>query len=160
MADCGIWIRDNWSSVVGAVGIIGSLLFTAANLREDSRNRLVTNLLAIEERHRDLWAEAEQAGLQRIFSDKVDVLSEPLSTKEYVYLRRVILRFETGWRIEKILNRGEMKLLARDAGEFLSRPLVHAVWEKTKEFRNRRFVRFVKQAMERRKIRSTGVFVD
>jgi hypothetical protein len=38
--------------------------------------------------------------------------------------------------------------LALDAGEFFSLPLPRAVWEKTKKFRNPRFVRFVERAMK------------
>jgi hypothetical protein len=133
------------------LGIIGSLWFTAANFREDSKNRLVSNLLAIDERHRALWSEAQQRqDLKRILSQEVDVLAKPLSPEEDVFLRRVILHFETGWRLERILDRGEMKLLARDAGDFFSLPLPHAVWEKTKKFRNPKFVRFVERAMRTR----------
>ena len=148
MADISSWVQNNWPSVIGALGIIGSLWFTAANFREDSKNRLVSNLLAIDERHRALWSEAQQRqDLKRILSQGVDVLAEPLSPEEDVFLRRVILHFETGWRLERILDRGEMKLLARDAGGFFSLPLPHAVWEKTKEFRNPKFVKFVERAV-------------
>ena len=62
-------------------------------------------------------------------------------------MRRMVLFFANGWQLEKALKRGELKLLARDAGEFFSLPLPHAVWEKTKQFRNPKFVRFVEQAL-------------
>ena len=150
MAHILSWLNSNWSSVVGGVGIIGSLLFTAAYFRQDSKNRVVSNLLAVEERHRALWSEAQQRqDLQRIFSCKADVLAKPLSTEEDVFLKRIILHFETGWRLAKIMNWGEMKLLARDAGSFFSLPLPCAAWEKAKEFRNPQFVRFVERAMKR-----------
>jgi hypothetical protein len=142
------WVNSNWSSVVGAVGIIGSLLFTAGYFQDDSKNRLVSNLLAIEERHRALWSEAQKRqDLKRIFSDRADVLAEPVSTEEDLFLRRVILHFETGWRLEKVLNRGELNLLAKDTAEFFRLPLPRAVWEKKKQFRNPRFVRFVERAL-------------
>jgi hypothetical protein len=134
--------------VIGALGIIGGLWFTAANFREDSKNRLVTNLLAIDERHRVLWSEAlQRQDLKRILSPTVDFEAEPLTPEEDVFLRRIILHFETGWRLEMILERGEMKLLAKDAGSFFKLPLPHVVWDKTKEFRNPRFVRFVERAL-------------
>ena len=142
------WVQGNWSSVIGAVGIIGSLLFTAGYFRDDSRNRLVTNLLAIEQRHRSLWSEAQQRkDLKRIFSRETVVLEQSISTEEDFFIRRVILHFETGWRLERIMDRGELNLLSQDAGELLSLPLPRAVWEKTKKFRNQRFVRFVEQAL-------------
>ena len=142
------WVQNNWSSFVGAVGIIGSLLFTAAYFREDSKNRQVTNLLAIEDRHRAFWSEAQQRkDLKRIFSHEAVALEQPLSKEEDLFMRRMVLFFANGWQLEKALKRGELKLLARDAGEFFSLPLPHAVWEKTKQFRNPKFVRFVERAL-------------
>ena len=137
------WFESNWSNVIGAAGIIGSLLFTAASFREDSKNRLITNLLALDERHRALWGEVKQRQeLKRILSQNVDMLAQPLTPEEDVSMWQIIQQFETGWRVENILNRGELKSLARDVAEFFSLPLPQAVWEKEKQFRNPRFVRF------------------
>lgn len=142
------WVQGNWSSVVGAVGIIGSLLFTAASFRADGRNRQVTNLLAISEWHRNLWSEAHQRkDLKRVFQKEIGSAGQSMSVAEIEFLDSAILHFETGWRLEKIMKRGELTLLARDAGEFFSLPLPRDVWERTKAFRNRRFVRFVERAL-------------
>ena len=143
------WVNSNWSSVVGAVGIIGSLLFTAASFRADAKNRLITNLLALDERHRTLLSEVKQRPeLKRILSENVDLAAQPLTPEEDVSMWQIAQQFETGWRVEKILNRGELKSLARDAANFFRLPLPRAVWEKTKEFRNPRFVRFVERALK------------
>ena len=79
---------------------------------------------------------------------KADLVAQPMSVAEAEFLDSAILHFETGWRIERLLNRGELKLLARDAGDFFSLPLPHAVWENTKRFRNRKFVRFIETALK------------
>ena len=111
----------------------------------------MANLLALDERHQNLWGEAQgRPDLKRILSKEVHVLTEPVTIEENEFLQRVILYFETGWRLEKIMDRGELKILALDAGEFFSLPLPRAVWEKTKQFRNPRFVRFVEKAMKGR----------
>jgi len=131
------------------VGIIGSLLFTAASFRADAKNRLITNLLALDERHRTLLSEVKQRPeLKRILSENVDLAAQPLTPEEDVSMWQIAQQFETGWRVEKILNRGELKSLARDAANFFRLPLPRAVWEKTKEFRNPRFVRFVERALK------------
>jgi hypothetical protein len=109
----------------------------------------MSNILALVERHRVLWSEAHQRqDLKRIFSKDADVLAEPATTAEAEFLDLVIIHFETGWRLEKNMGRGELKALSWDAGEFFSLPLPHAVWEKTKKIRNPRFVRFVERAMK------------
>ena len=151
MAGFSSWVQENWSSAVGAVGIIGSLLFTAASFGADAKSKLISNLLALDERHRALWSEVKQRPeLRRLSSENVDLVAQPLTAEEDVSMWQIIQQFETGWRLEKILNRGELKFLARDAAEFFSLPLPRAVWEETKRFRNPRFVCFVERAIERR----------
>jgi hypothetical protein len=151
MAGFFSWLQGNWSSIIGAAGIIGSLLFTAASFRADAKNRLITNLIALDERHRALWGEVKQRSeLKRILAENVDLLTQPLTPEEDVSMWQIVQQFETGWRVEKALNRGELKYLARDAANFFKLPLPHAVWEKTKQFRNPQFVRFVERAMRGR----------
>ena len=150
MADFPSWFQSNWSNVIGAAGIMGSLMFASASFRADAKNRQITNLLALDERHRALWGEVKQRPeLKRILSENVDLLAGPLTAEEDVSMWQIIQQFETGWRVEKIMNRGELESLARDAGEFFTLPLPRAVWEKEKQFRNQQFVRFVDRAIER-----------
>jgi len=143
------WIESNWSSVVGAAGIIGSLWFTAASFREDSKAKQMANILALVERQRVLWSDANQRqDLQRIFLDNANLYSQPITVAESEFLDLIVLHFETGWRIEQSMDKRNMKGLALDAGEFFSLPLPHGVWEKTKKFRNPHFVQFVEAAIE------------
>jgi hypothetical protein len=149
MADFLSWFQTNWSNVFGVTGIIGSLLFTSASFQADSKNRAITNLLALDERHRALWSEVKQRlELRRILAESVDLSAQPLTPEEDVSMWQIIQQFETGWRVEKILDRGELVILARDVGEFFSLPLPHAVWEKEKPFHNPKFVRFVEKAIK------------
>ena len=70
-----------------------------------------------------------------------------MTVAEEEFLNLAFAHFQTSWRIAKaggIITLGE---LAIDAHDFLDLPLPRAVWEKTKRFRNPRFVRFVEQAM-------------
>lgn len=108
----------------------------------------MANLLALDERHRALWSEVQRKpNLQRILAEEADLAEQPLSVEEQVCLRRIILQFETGWRLEKIMNRGELKALALDAADFFSLPLPRAIWERTKQYHNPKFVRFVERAL-------------
>jgi hypothetical protein len=151
MADFSSWLQDNWPNAIAAAGIIGGLLFTSASFRADAKNRLIKNLLALDERHRALWSEVKQRPeLKRILSKNVDLLASPLTAEEDVSMWQIIQQFETGWRVEKILKRGELNLLARDVAEFFSLPIPRAVWERDKRCRSPRFVRFVEQALRKR----------
>jgi hypothetical protein len=44
MGDMGQWISENWFNLFSAVGIIGSLWFTAVSLRSDTKTRRIANL--------------------------------------------------------------------------------------------------------------------
>lgn len=101
MAQFISWFNSNWSSVIGAVGIIGSLWFTAASFRADAKQKEITNLLALDERHRTLWSEVKQRPeLKRILSENVDLVVQPLTPEEDVSMWQIAQQFETGWRVE------------------------------------------------------------
>jgi hypothetical protein len=142
------WAQTNWSSAVGAVGILGSLWFTAAYFRQDSRTRHLSNILALSERHRVLWSEGHQRPeLSRIFCANVDLRTTPVSVAEEEFLNLVFVHFEVGWRLARSIDANEVKTQRADVRGFFSLPLPHAVWEKTKGTRNPRFVRFIERAL-------------
>jgi hypothetical protein len=150
MAEFSSWFQNNWPNLIGAAGIIGSLWASTITIREDCKWRQISNLIALDERQRAVLGEIRQRPeLKRILSENADLLSQPLTPEEEVSMWQIVQQLETGWRVEKVLNRGELKFLARDVGSFLSLPLPRAVWERLKEFRNPNFVRFVTRAIER-----------
>jgi len=142
------WAGENWFNLIQTVGIMGSLWLATAAANRDAKAREVENLLTLSEHHRELWETVpRRKDLERIFQSDVDAKLNPATVAEMEFLNLVIVHFQTGWRIAKsggITTLGEMKA---DVRGFFSLPLPHAAWEKTKEFRNPRFVRFVERAM-------------
>jgi len=57
MGEFAAFLEANWFNVVQSVGIVASLLFTAITLRQESKSKMMTALLALEEQHRELWSE-------------------------------------------------------------------------------------------------------
>jgi hypothetical protein len=142
------WVQTNWSSAIGAAGIIGGLYFTAASFSHDAKAKEVANILTLGEQHRELWNEAHQReDLKRIFLTRVD--ARPVSVAEEEFLNIVFVHFETGWQMARAGTVLTCSVLARDIRAFFSLPLPRLVWEKTKSARNPRFVRFVERAMKR-----------
>jgi hypothetical protein len=130
------WVDSNFT-VIQTVGIIGSILLGIAAANRESKEKAASNLLVIEAQH-----------LARIFRLDAD-LSQPISIAEEEFLRLVISHFQTIWLIARNGGLLTLKELALDAQDFFALPLPRAVWEKTKAFRNPKFVRFVERAMER-----------
>jgi hypothetical protein len=147
----------HWLTTITAAGVVGSLLFTgintlftAAYFHADAKHRHVSNLIALDERHRAFWSEVKQRPeLQRILSKTVDLEARPLTLEEDVSMWQIIQQFESGWEVFSIMNRRKLECLARDAAAIFSLPLPRFVWEKEKQYHQPEFVRFVLRALDR-----------
>jgi hypothetical protein len=136
------WLSGNWSSVLQTLGMFIGFWFTAKTLQ-------LGNLLTMSEQRAALWQRAqEEPQLRRIWLHDIDV-SEPPTLAEREFLITAIILFQNGWRVAKTFDQEELRTLALDLGDIFSLPLPRAVWEKTKKFRNQRFVRFVERAMDK-----------
>lgn len=150
------WMDGNWFNLIQTVGIMGSLCLTAAasNQQAKASNREakakeVENLLTIAAQHQELWRGATQRkDLERVFRSDVDALARPATVAEAEFLNSVIVHFQTGWWIAKGGGITTLDEIKEDARSFFTLPLPHAVWEKTKQTRNKEFVRFVERAIE------------
>jgi len=151
MGGISSWVEVNWFNLFQSLGIIGSLLITAAASNREARAREIENLLVIAEHHRELWTSAyQQPQLERIFKTNADVTAKPVQVAEEEFLNLVIVQYQITWCIAKAGGIVTLNELAADARGFFSLPLPHVVWNKTKRFRNQRFVRFVDGALKRR----------
>jgi hypothetical protein len=142
------WVDGNWFNVIQTFGIIGSLWLAGAAANRDARAKEIENLLSLSEHHRELWkAVPQRKDLQRVFQADANVLLTPATVAETEFLNLVIVHFQTGWWIAKAGGITTLKELKADARSFFNLPLPCAVWEKTKAFRNQRFVSFVEGAL-------------
>jgi hypothetical protein len=148
MAGFFSWIDGNFN-VIQTFGILGSLWLAVAVGRREAKAKESENLLTIAEQHEQLWSRAyARKDLERIFLADAD-LSQPISIAEAEFLRLVVSHFQTIWLIARAGGLLTLHELALDAGEFFALPLPRAVWEKTKQTRNPKFVRFVDRALDR-----------
>jgi hypothetical protein len=142
------WVDGNWFNVVQTVGIIGSLWLTMAAARQEAKAKEVENLLTIAGHHRELWGDVhKKRELDRIFQTTGDVLASALTVAEEEFINLAIVHFQTGWRIAVAGGLTTLKELGADVRGFFSLPLPRAVWEKTKNSRNQKFVRFVARSL-------------
>jgi len=150
MSGVSSWVEGNWFNAVQTAGVIGSLLLTAAAARREAKAREIENLLTISNHHRELWGGVHQrVELKRIFREDAQALTASVTMDEEEFLNLVMAHFQTSWRIAKVGGIITVKELAADVRGFFSLPLPRAVWEKTKGYRNRKFVRFVERALSK-----------
>jgi len=151
MADIASWFKAEWFSLIQTAGVVGGLVFTGVTISRDAKAKEAANLLAFAERHRLFWSEPlERPELRRIFSDRADLSENPITQAEEVFLNLAFVQYEAGWRIAKSVDQNDLKPLKADVRKFFTLPLQRVVWNKTKDFRNPKFVRFVGRTLDER----------
>ena len=138
----------DWPKVIESIGIIGSLWLGIRTASKDSEDRQITNLQAMAARSDALWEKIRQdPKLKRILAYDVN-LAQPPTVEEEECLIQIFKLFQDGWRVASATDKYEVAGLGRDIADFLKRPLACAFWENEKAYKNPRFVRFVKRAIE------------
>jgi hypothetical protein len=144
----GEWFAHNAFDIMGSIGIIGGLWFTAFSLRSDTTTRRTANLIDITASHRDIWklyfASPE---LARVFDRKADISKMPITQKENVFVNMLIAHIGTSFYLMKHAHVIKPEGLQRDIKEFMALPIPKAVWEQTKAFQNDDFVAFVESCL-------------
>lgn len=148
MAGTCSWLDGNWFNLIQTVGIMGTLLLASGAAYRDAKAKEVENLLTLTELHRELWeGVSRKTELERIFRPDADTDTKPPTVIEEEFLNLVFIHFQTGWTVARsgaLITLAEMKA---DVRGFFTLPLPKAVWEKTKQFRNPKFVWFVERAL-------------
>lgn len=90
------WLAVHWPEVLQSAGIIGGLIFTAVNLRLDTKARRISNLLKITERHRELWSKVyERPELARVLDPAVNLEDAPISDQEELFVSLLVLHLSS-----------------------------------------------------------------
>jgi len=147
-----LWFRDNWFPVIQTLGIVGSLVFTALSIRQATNARKASDLLTLTEQHRHLWNEVySRPGLTRIYEEKIDLLANPVTVAETLFLNEVIVHFHTGWQLSCHGSLLTLQAMKADARTFFKLPLPHAVWRQTTGTRDPKFVHFIDACLRENK---------
>ncbi len=143
------WITRNWFDILSAVGIIGSLLFTAVSLRSETKTRRIANLLTITVNHRELWKDfSNRPGLSRVLEAAPALKKRGVTREEEIFVNMVILHLSSVYHATKDELVIKLEGLRRDVWWFFSLPIPQAIWEKTKILQNDKFVEFVEKCRE------------
>lgn len=142
------WFETNWFNLFQTTGIILGLLFTGLSLRRDVKGRHLSNLLALKEEHRELWSIIhEKPALARVLRREVDLLAEPMTDQEEIFLRQVIVHFAVSWELAREGTPFDFSGFRRDAGDVFSLPLPKSAWDRAKAAQNPKFVNFIEKAI-------------
>ena len=142
--EIGDWVAANLFNLLSAVGVIGSLWFTAISLRSETKTRRVANLLTITASHREIWSEfLKNEKLARVRDANADTLKQPVTEAERVFVTFVILHMSSVYHAMSDQLVVKVEGFRRDIAQFFSLPVPRDVWEKSKVLQNDDFVAFV-----------------
>jgi hypothetical protein len=142
----GEWIARNWFTVLSAIGIIGSLLFTAASFRSNTKTQRIANLLTITEGHREIWVFfSNHPELNRVLNPSVNLEKYPVGRNEELFVIFVLLHLSSVFNAMKDDLLIKLEGLRRDVTSFITLPIPSAIWEKIRPLQNDDFVAFVEQ---------------
>lgn len=143
----GEWALEHWLELLNAVGVVGSLLFTAFALREETKTRRVTNLLTLTQNHREVWSILHRnPALARVLDSRVDLLKQPATREEEFLVNFLIQHLNVAYHAMRDRLYVRPEGMDRDVAEFFSLPIPRAVWKKLKPLQDEDFVRFVEAA--------------
>ena len=148
------WIAENWFNILSAAGIIGSLLFTAVSLRSETKTRRISNLLALTQNHREMWAELfEHPDLGRVLDPAADLSTRPITTEEHFFITMAIQHLNSAYQAMKsdlVMNTVGVR---QDVRTFFSLPVPLGVWKELRALQSPDFVEFVEQCLIKRELK-------
>jgi len=144
----GEWISANWFTGLSAIGIVGSLVFTAVSLRSETKTRRIANLLTLTQNHRELWSELfRNPNLTRVLDPTPDLSNHRITRDEKIYLNMVIQHLGSAYEAMKSGLVIKPEGVSQDVRGFFSLPIPLAIWEKVKLLQNDDFVEFVERCL-------------
>ena len=140
------WIENHGFDLVGVIGIIASLGFTAFSFKKDESSRRIGNLLALTSAHRDIWSQLfSRPELARILETEADLVRKPVTNEEALFVTFLLMHLNSTWQAMEEGVFRTRQAVARDIRWFFARPIPKSVWEKSKAFQDPAFVRFVEE---------------
>ena len=138
------WLSEHWFDVIQTVGVVGGLLLTAYTINKDAKAHQMRNLIAINARHDRIWSMFyHRPELSRVLQPKIDLVREPISDHEWLFVRMLFTHLDTVRRTSKAGMFVTIEGMKKDVKTFMELPIPRAVWEKLKPFQDADFVAFI-----------------
>ena len=138
------WLANNSFNLLSAVGVIGSLLFTAISLRSATQTQRIANLLSITANHREVWKVfLNHRELVRVRDASADMAEQPITQAERVFVNMVIQHINSVYYAMSDQLVVKVEGLRRDVAQFFSLPIPREVWERIQVLQNDDFVAVV-----------------
>jgi len=138
------WLSMHGKDTLESTGVVCGLIFTAASLRADVRERRITNLMEVVRGHRDLWLQLiDKPELSRILKRDIDLQKTPISVVEERFVHLLVIHLSVSFVARKSGLLPSLSQLEDDVRNFFSLPIPRHVWKWSRRFQEKDFVDFV-----------------
>lgn len=139
-----LWIEQNGLDIIQTIAIFTALVISAIEFRKAQRLRSVSIEYEIVKSHRNLFIHLiSDPQLMRVIDEKVDLVKEPVTPKEKIYVSLLILHIYSVFQANKA---GLLTTTTTDRAsiaDFFQWPIPRAVWSMNKDMYREEFVAFV-----------------
>jgi hypothetical protein len=143
------WVLEHGFDVIGALGIIGGLVFTAISFRSEAKTRRVANLLTLTQNHHELWKVFfKDFDVARVLDPNADVAKQPITIGESAYINVMIQHLSSVHRAMQTDLTIKPEGVKNDVRDFFALPLPKAFWSMARPFQNQDFAEFVEQCLK------------
>lgn len=148
------WAAQNWFTLLQTLGILSGFTFTCVTLRRDEKSRRFANLMQLTAHHRNIWEHAfDRPKLRRVLSPNPDIVNQPVTEDETLFVRLLILHLNTAYHAIKSGLMAEPEGLGADIRSFFVHPLARHIWDENRGLQDRAFVDFVESRFEKQKVK-------
>jgi len=143
------------------IGILGGLITSSVALflnfystLRSVKTQKISNFQEITKSHREIWKlTIDKPELyERIFSNDVDLVQQPVTYTERLFLGLVFLHMSSAYSFAKHSNILEIEKMELDFSEILTFPIPRKVWSENKKYFNKDFVSFFENSGEEKNI--------
>ncbi len=146
------FIAEHWIDVLQSIGIVAGLFTTAYTLHEEAEARRVANLFTVTKNHREIWSLViDKPALGRVLDSDVDLIRQPVTELERLFVRFLILHLATSFEARKRRMFFVEEGLPIDIAEFFNLPIPAAIWDKLRRYQQLDFVEYVEDIAKRRR---------
>ena len=138
------WMGSHWFELLQTLSIVFGILTAVHSIREDTKERRIGNLFTLTNAHRAIWWKLyEQDELTRILKSHVNLVREPVTTHEELFVHSLILHLRAAFKARALGMQFDDDAVSADVRETLALPIPAYVWEKSKRYQDMDFVSFV-----------------
>jgi hypothetical protein len=139
-------LRD-WLDVAQLFAVLLGFIFTTISIRQNTKERRLSNLLTITSHHRDLWQHfSDRPQLYRVLKPDASLEKKPPSVAEREFVNLIILHLRSAFQVYKGDASFSPDGLRQDVAEFFSLPIPKEVWNRCRRYHDEEFISFVDEA--------------